>query len=123
MIYLIPVLLVVAFHLYKRYFPVLGVNCYPLTELDLSTIEILDVRDYNESYKSPIEGSINIPIAYFKRNINKIPHRDLHLAVSSLLEKNVGIRTLKKKGYRVVGYTFVRNNELKKRHLEIQTYC
>ncbi|MEH7272953.1 hypothetical protein V7125_04895, partial [Neobacillus vireti] len=74
-------------------------------------------------YKKPIEGAINIPLAYFKRNINEIPHKDLHLVVSTLLEKNVGIRTLKKKGYRVVGYTLVRNNEYKKRHLEIHANC
>ncbi|MEH7495504.1 hypothetical protein [Neobacillus niacini] len=123
MIYLILVLIVVAIIVYKRYFPVWGVKYYPISQLDQSQIEILDVRDYNESYKSPIVGSINIPIAYFKRNISEIPNRDLHLVVSSLLEKNVGIRTLKKKGYRVVGYSFVSNHELKKRPLAIRANC
>ncbi|WP_419888277.1 hypothetical protein ACN6MT_23310 [Neobacillus niacini] len=119
MVYLILALIAVATISYKRYFPVLGVKCHPLSELDLSQIEILDVRDYNESYKNPIDGAINIPISYFKRNMHEIPHKELHLVVSSLLEKNIGIRTLQKKGFRVVGYTFVRNHELNKCPLEI----
>jgi rhodanese-related sulfurtransferase len=122
MIYLILASIVMIFILYKRYFPVLGVKCYQIGDLDLTKMKVLDVRDYNESYKNPIQGSLNIPLGYLKRNIHEIPQRDLHLVVSSLLEKNVGVRVLRQKGYRVVGYSIV-SNELKKSHLEIKVNC
>lgn len=123
MIYLILSLLVILVIVYKRYFPVLGVKCSRLDELDLTNVEILDVRDYNESYKKPIEGALNIPVAYLKRHFNEIPHKDLHLVVSSLLEKNVGIRALKQKGYKIVGYSLVNLNNLNKCHSEIKISC
>jgi rhodanese-related sulfurtransferase len=120
MIYLILALIVILVILYKRYFPVLGVKCSQLEEVDLTKLEILDVRDYNESYKNPIEGALNIPIAYLKRHINEIPQKDLHLVVSSLLEKNVGVRALKQKGYRIVGYSYVSQNRINECLLEIK---
>jgi rhodanese-related sulfurtransferase len=120
MIYLILALIVILVILYKRYFPVLGVKCSQLEEVDLTILEILDVRDYNESYKNPIEGALNIPIAYLKRHINEIPQKDLHLVVSSLLEKNVGVRALKQKGYRIVGYSYVSQNRINECLLEIK---
>lgn len=122
MIYLILASIVLLVMLYKRYFPVLGIKYYSLEDLDLSKLKILDVRDYNESYKNPIVGSLNIPLGYLKRNINEIPHRDLHLVVSSLLEKNVGARVLRQKGFRVVGYSFV-SNEFKESHFQIKVNC
>jgi rhodanese-related sulfurtransferase len=120
MIYFILALLVILVILYKRYFPVLGVKCSQLEEVDSTKLEILDVRDYNESYKNPIEGALNIPIAYLKRHINEIPQKDLHLVVSSLLEKNVGVRALKQKGFRIVGYSYVSQNSINECHLEIR---
>lgn len=122
MIYLIVTSITMLIMLYKRYFPVLGLKYYPLGELDLTELEILDVRDYNESYRTPVEGSLNIPLGYLKRHINEIPPRDLHLVVSSLLEKNVGARDLRKKGYQVVRYSIV-NYDLKERPLEIKVNC
>jgi hypothetical protein len=44
----------------------------------LDKIKVIDIRDFNESYKNPIKGTINIPIAYLKRNINEIPNSELH---------------------------------------------
>jgi rhodanese-related sulfurtransferase len=119
MIYLILVLLVLLIILYKRYFPVIGVKYTMLEKVDSTKLEIIDLRDYNESYKNPVEGSLNIPVAYLKRHINEIPQKDLHLVVSSLLEKNVGIRALKQKGYRIVGYSYVSQNSINECHLEI----
>jgi len=109
MIYLILVLLII---LYKRYFPVIGVKYTILEEVDSTKLEIVDLRDYNESYQNPVEGSLNIPIAYLKRHTKEIPQKDLHLVVSSLLERNVGIRALKHKGYKIVGYSLVRQNSI-----------
>lgn len=108
--------------LYKRYFPVLGIKCRQLKELDLSTMVILDLRDYNESCKSPIEGAINIPLAYLKRNFHEIPNRNIHLVVTSLLKKNIGIRDLKGKGHRVASYSLI-SNKFKKSQLKIKVNC
>jgi len=122
---LIITTIVVTFVLYKRYFPVLGVHFITLKDLDLDQIKVIDIRDFNESYKNPIEGTINIPIAYLKRNIYEIPKADLHLVVSSLLEKNIGIRSLRKKGFRVVGYTIINDYKLslKENSYKIETNC
>lgn len=95
----------VIFILYRRYFPVLGVQCNHFNELDLNKMNVIDVRDYNESCKNPIEGAINIPIAHLKRNYHEIPNCDLHLVALSLVEKNMGIRLLRQKGFRVTGFT------------------
>jgi rhodanese-related sulfurtransferase len=122
MIYLILTSIVIIVIIYNRYFPVRGVKYYQIRDLDLSNVKILDIRDYNDSYKNPIEGSLNVPLGYLKRNINEIPHIDLHLVVSSLLEKNVGARVLRQKGYRVVGYSFD-SNKLEESHLEVKVHC
>lgn len=122
MIYLILSSIIILVIIYKRYFSVLCVKYFQLGELDLSNVKILDIRDYYESYKNPIEGSLNIPLGYIKRNINEITHTDLHLVVSSLLEKNVGTRILRQKGYRVVGYSFV-SNKFEESHLEVNVNC
>jgi rhodanese-related sulfurtransferase len=94
-----------------------------LNDLDLDKIKIIDLRDYNESDKNPIEGELNIPIAYLKRNFREIPKRELHLIVSSILEKNMGIRFLRKKGFCVVGYSIVNHHQLLEREnsLKIET--
>jgi rhodanese-related sulfurtransferase len=123
MTFLILSTIVFSFILYKRYFPVFGVHCMDLKDLYLDEIKVIDIRDFNESYKTQIEGAINIPFAYLNRNINEIPNRDLHLVVSNPIEKNIGIRYFRKKGFRVVGYTFVNQNKLalKKDSLKIET--
>ena len=117
--------IILTFILYKRYFPVFGVNCINLKDIDWDKIKVIDLRDYNESYKNPIEGALNIPIAYLKRNIKEIPKRELHLIVSNHLEKNIGIRCLGKKGYSIVGYTIINHHQLllKENSLQIETNC
>ena len=113
MTFLILTSIIVTLIVYKRYFPVLGVRYIPLKDLELDKIIIIDVRDFTESYKDPIKGAINIPIAYLKRNRNEIPNNDLHLVVSCVLEKNVGIRYLRHKGFRIMGYTVAKHSNLK----------
>ncbi|MCM3571393.1 hypothetical protein [Neobacillus mesonae] len=104
--------IIILYFLYKRYFPVFGVQYIHFNDLELDPIKIIDVRDYNELSGTPIEGTINIPIAYLKRNNNEIINSDLHLVASNLLEKNIGIRFLRKKGYKVLGYTIIKPNTL-----------
>ncbi|KAA9022621.1 rhodanese-like domain-containing protein [Niallia endozanthoxylica] len=123
MTFLILSTAIVIFILYRRYFPVLGVQCNHFSDLDLDKINVIDVRDFNESCKNPIEGAINIPIAYLKRNYHEIPNRDLHLVALSLVEKNMGIRLLRQKGFRVTGYTIMEQEKfsLKENSLEMET--
>jgi hypothetical protein len=110
---------------YRRYFPVLGVHCINLNDLNWDKIKVIDLRDYNESYKNPINGALNIPIAYLKRNFIEIPKGELHLIVSSPLEKNIGIRCLSKKVFCVVGYTIVNHQQSisKENSLKIEINC
>lgn len=102
----------VIYSLYKRYFPVHGVRYYTLTDLELDEIKIIDVRDFTESYMNPITGSINIPLAYLKRNLNEIPDRKLHVVGSNKVDKNVAIRFLRQKGFHVKEYTIMNQNNL-----------
>lgn len=53
MTFLIVCIFVITFSLYRRYVPVLGVRCIYLKDLELDRIKVIDVRDYNESYKDP----------------------------------------------------------------------
>lgn len=107
MLFLILTTFVVALSLYKRYVPVLGVHYTNVRGSYLDKIKVIDIRDFNDSYKNPIKGAVNIPFAYLNRYIAEIPNREIHLVVSNSLEKNIGIRFLRKKGFRVVGYTII----------------
>lgn len=98
--------------IYKRYIPVRGVRSMNLSDLDLNNISIIDIRDFNESFKNPIDEALNIPVAYLKRNIQSIQMKELYIVASNSLEKNVGIRILKRKGFRVEGYTILTNEGL-----------
>lgn len=111
MIFLILAAIIIAFILYIRYFPVICVPCIQLTDLNLNRTTVIDVRDYNDSYKEPINGAINIPISFLKRNLKEIPKNDLHLIVTSRLEKNIGTRFLRKQGFRVVGYSNINHHK------------
>ncbi len=92
--------------LYKRYVPVLGVPCREdfSDQLDSNDI-LLDIRDYNVASKNPINGSYSIPAAYLLRYMEEIPGKQVHIVASDRLEKNWAIRVLRKKGYRVIGYS------------------
>jgi hypothetical protein len=107
MTFLILTAIAIAFIFYNRYFPVSGAHFTNVKDLNLDEMKVIDLRDFNDSYKNPINGAVNIPLAYLKRNFNEIPSRDIHLIVSNPLEKNFGIRYLRKKGFRVVGYTII----------------
>ncbi|GIN94147.1 hypothetical protein J6TS1_00170 [Siminovitchia terrae] len=104
MIILIFSMIVVGMIFYKRYIPVFGIKSVEQEDIS-NTITIVDIRDFNESYKSPVPGALTIPVAYLKRNYQDIPSMDLYLVASSKLESNMGIRYLQKKGYHIRGYS------------------
>lgn len=99
--------------LYKRYCPVSGVQRTDWSQLNREKRNIIDLRDYNVSSHSPVYGAQNIPVAYLNRNLNEIPKDNLYIVASGSLEKNVGIRFLRQKGFQVVGYTIAGENHLK----------
>lgn len=65
----------------------------------------MDVRDYNQSYRDPVPGAINIPYAYMKRSYSDISRKNIHVVASDYLERNMSIRFLRKRGFKIVGYS------------------
>jgi len=116
MLVLIAALLaIISVPIYTRYFPVRGIRYVSLLDIDEGPVKLVDVRDYNQSYKDSIQGVVNIPVAYFKRNFGEITSQEIHIIVSSHLEKNISIRFLRRKGFKVTGYTLIdAKDELKK---------
>ncbi|HEY4554589.1 MAG TPA: hypothetical protein VIG80_15455 [Bacillaceae bacterium] len=91
---------------YIRYIPVAKVRCLEEIVQESSSMEVLDVRDYNLSYRNPVPGSLNIPVAYLKRHLHELPKTNIVVAASTVLEKNLSIRLLRIRGYKVIGYTY-----------------
>ncbi|WP_456271038.1 hypothetical protein [Bacillus sp. AK031] len=109
MLLLIIIVLSMIIALYKRYIPVTGVQCMKDFPTVTDSIEILDVRDYNQSFNDPIPNAVNLPVAYIKRNWQELSGASIHVIASTQVEKNLSIRLLKRKGYRVSGYTLTEN--------------
>ncbi|MEK5441027.1 MULTISPECIES: hypothetical protein [Bacillaceae] len=105
MILFLLLILFILWELYKRYFPVAGIHCEDILKVNFTDVEVIDVRDYNISYKDVIEKSINIPVAYLERYCYEIPDKKVHVVALNRLEKNVAIRILRRKGFQVTGYT------------------
>lgn len=87
---------------FNRYAPVRNLPAVKDYEKDAVFV---DLRDYQDSAKNPVNGAINIPCGYLKRYIKEIPNRHIVIIASNELEKNFGARLLKKYGYNVKGYT------------------
>ncbi|CAM3510430.1 sulfurtransferase [Cytobacillus oceanisediminis] len=106
MLYILLTMLLLIIPFFKRYYPVKNIPCYSLEQcIPKEDTVLLDVRDYNDSCHCEIPGAINLPIPYIKRYIKEIPHNQIHLVASNSLEKNVGIRMLRKKGFKIVGFS------------------
>lgn len=97
--------------IFRRYAPVYGLQHIHLEQLGSETAIIIDLRDYNESYLNTVSEAINIPIAYLNRYYHEIPKKDLYIVASNNIEKNIGVRFLRKKGFRVLGYS-IKNHVL-----------
>jgi hypothetical protein len=122
---IIGIIVILLINIFKRYFPVSGVNCIHWTRHDSDTVDVIDLRDYNESYRDPIREAMNLPIAYLNRHYKEIPKGTLHVIASNRLEKNIGIRFFRKKGFQVVGYTLIDNNKIvnKVNKMNVKRYC
>jgi len=115
---------VIGYVLFEWYFPVYSVVYIPREEIETKST-IIDLRDYNQSSKFSIPGSINIPVAYLNRFSTDIPNRKLYIIASNNLERNVGIRLLRRKGFQVIGYTLAGHQSklLKEDQLNIKNLC
>ncbi|MDP4162940.1 MAG: hypothetical protein Q8906_00460 [Bacillota bacterium] len=108
MIYILIPFALIVFSLYKRYVPIKNIPNVKLDDCHQDkSIVLLDIRDYNVAYKNQVKGAINLPFPYLTRNLNELPQKSIHLVVSNHLEKNLGIRLLNKKGYQVIGFSFL----------------
>lgn len=106
MLYILLPMILLIIPLFKRYYPVKNIPCYSLEQFSLQKETVLlDVRDYNESCHCEIPGAVNLPIPYINRHIQEIPHNQIHLVASNPLEKNVGVRILQKRGFKIVGFS------------------
>lgn len=111
LIFLLVSIIFLVVGLYNRYIPVRSVPCLDRKMPEGNDdILIVDIRDYQDSANDPIEGSMTIPTAYLKRNAESIPAKNLHVISTDSVGKNIGIRVLRKFGYKVVGYTVTECN-------------
>ncbi|SFA89678.1 MULTISPECIES: hypothetical protein [unclassified Bacillus (in: firmicutes)] len=106
--------------IYQRYYPVRGVECKEISSTIQSSTEVIDLRDYNLSYKNPVTNAKNIPIAYLHRFIHEIRAKEVHIIVDNHFDKNMGIRLLKKKGIKVSGYTIMNSHN---KQMDITSVC
>jgi hypothetical protein len=74
---------------------------------------VLDVRDYNISYKTPIEGAYNLPSAYIKRYYSELPNKALVLATIEPQSVRVDVRFLQRKGFNIVGIVDMNQGAMK----------
>ncbi|MEG9298002.1 sulfurtransferase [Mangrovibacillus sp. Mu-81] len=93
---------VLSYTFYYRYAPV-RVKELRGKDLDDSHI-IIDVRDYQESYKSTCDQALAIPCGYLRRHAHEIPAGQIIVLGNSSVECNVGVRQLRGLGFAVVGY-------------------
>lgn len=112
--------LAVGHPIYQRYCPVRGVECKEISSTIQTSTEIVDLRDYNLSYKNPVKDAKNIPIAYLHRFIHEIHAKEVHIIIDNHFDKNMGIRLLKKKGIKVSGYTIMNSHN---KQMDITSVC
>lgn len=99
----------ICYELFERYVPVYGVNKIANEVCKEKRINVvcLDVRDYQDAFNNPIEGSKNLPYGYLKRNLKEIEDRDIVIIASDSLLKNLSIRLLRRRGFHILGYFIV----------------
>ncbi|RCW77134.1 hypothetical protein [Saliterribacillus persicus] len=107
----VGLLSLIAYTFYARYAPIKGVPCIDTkSKTCKNDILKLDIRDYNIASKDPVVDAKVLPVAYLKRHHNELECCRIHVIASDHMEKNIGIRFLKHKGFEVVGYTITTCN-------------
>lgn len=94
----------VMYQLYVRYVPVCGVSMISKTQLsNIKHAAVIDLREYNEATALPIPAAIPLPLSYIERNYHQIPYKDVILITSDAITTNLGVRKLKRYGFRIKG--------------------
>lgn len=105
-ILLLALFILLSISVYRRYYPVRGVPCVDYRDESINSLTILDLRDYNEKTNHyPIANSFHIPFAYLKRHVYEIPDKPIHVIASDEVGKNLGIRFLRSRGFKVKSYS------------------
>ncbi|HZG60127.1 MAG TPA: sulfurtransferase [Anoxybacillus sp.] len=105
-LFLALLLLVLVYHLYIRYVPVCCIPTLTLQQLrnmNDEKVAIVDLRDYNDSSPLLVKNTIRVPLAYLKRNYQQLHYEEVIIIASDCITKNMGIRTLKRYGFKVRG--------------------
>lgn len=105
MLYLfLLILLLIGKDIYNRYVPVQGINAVVPDQIQEQVV-LLDLRDYQTTYKCPICDSVNIPFAYLKRYYHEIPsNKKIVILATDAVEKNLAIRFLMRKNFKIQGF-------------------
>ncbi|GCD83952.1 rhodanese-like domain-containing protein [Parageobacillus thermoglucosidasius] len=93
--------------LYHRYYPVSDIPCIDISDERIKDMVVLDIRDYNETAEQSIANSLHIPYAYLKRHFSTIPSKSVHIIANDEIEKNLGIRFLRRHGFDVQSYSII----------------
>lgn len=101
---LLLVLGILLLAVYRRYYPVGRIRCIQSANVPKHLIKV-DLRAYNEVSQDGLKGTLNIPLAYLKRHVFLIPRQSLHVIAKDSVEKNLGIRWLRRYGYNVQSYS------------------
>jgi len=96
--------------LFQRYVPVIQAPYIENVHQADNEHAVIDLRDYIASSHSPMKGAYEIPLAYLKRNIEKIPNQKVIVIASDSVEKNIGVRVLKRRGFEVIGFYYQHEN-------------
>ncbi|WNF38701.1 hypothetical protein RJD24_09875 [Bacillaceae bacterium IKA-2] len=115
--------LVGSYFLYKNFFPVFE-NCIDPYNIECNEgTMMVDLRDYQSSDKYPIKGAVVLPFAYLKRYHDDLKGKKLYIVAPGLVDRNLSIRFLKNKGYEVIGYSIVKENQLITDELQFEKCC
>lgn len=104
----IPLTVFIGYLLYVRYVPVRGVQCIRKDQLSAQPV-LVDLRDYSDSAKEVVVGAVALPIAYIKRHHKGLPKEGVAVIASDEVERNIGIRLLRRHGHVVTGYAIIDN--------------
>jgi hypothetical protein len=66
---LLLVLGILLLAVYRRYYPVGRIRCIQSADVPKHLIKV-DLRDYNEVSQDGLKGTLNIPLAYLKRQFS-----------------------------------------------------
>ncbi|RNA66268.1 hypothetical protein [Alteribacter keqinensis] len=102
---LIIAVILAARSLYKRYVPVIGVSCMNVSDMKEDGSTIVDLRDFQTAHHDPLEGAVNMPMAYIYRHYKDIGQGTVYLVSSDMTDIHLTARFLKRKKIRVEGFS------------------